>query len=343
MLLILSVLFACNPSADGASAGSRPPALVETDLVREGTLSDQWSFLGDVRAMQRAELAAASDGALTKVAVREGALVKRGDLLAEIDSGVAFAELKAARADVQQVTASLERAEQRLKRLRAVGSDVLAAEELDEAQSTVNTLRAQLAGAEAGEQLAVARLERLRIRAPFDGAITRRHADPGDWVGPGTQVLDMVSSDTLEVRVEAPLELTRMVQPGLTARLVGSGETSATVEGVVPALDPVSRTSVIRLTPDVATDWLAPGLPVRVVFPVTRTGGVVVPRDAVVTGPVDETVFKVSEGIATPIVVERIAASETEMLVSGDLTVGDTVVVKGNERLRPGQSVRTGQ
>lgn len=339
--MILTLFIAACGTTEPAEPGDRPPALVETAAVRSGTLADTWSYLGDVRALERAELAAGASGTLSRVGVREGDTVRREQILAEVDLRLAAAELGAARAEAERAAEQLAQAQRTLDRLTRVQSGVLAASELEAAQSTARSLEAAADGAAAAQQVAWARLERHRVRAPFDGIVARRHVDAGDWVDPGTAVIDLVSTGAVEVRVEAPLELARKIRPGEQAQLDGPEPVSATIVGVVPALDPVSRTSVVRLTPDAQRDWLVPGSAAPVAFHIQHEGGLVVPRDALVTGAVDERVFVVVENSARAVTVTTVAASADEVLVrADDLKEGDAVVVRGNERLRPDQPVR---
>ncbi|MEO0605960.1 MAG: efflux RND transporter periplasmic adaptor subunit, partial [Myxococcota bacterium] len=185
------------------------------------------------------------------------------------------------------------------------------------------------------------KLERHRVRAPFDGVVARRHVDPGDRVNPGTPVVDLVSTGSVEVRVDAPLQLARQVEPGQTVELGLVPPLSATVAGVVPALDPVSRTAVVRVVPTGEAPGLVAGSSVPVAFSIQHEGGLVVPRDAIVVGAVDQRVFKVVESTAQPVTVRPVASSAGQVLVEADdLAAADAVVVRGNERLRPGQPVR---
>ncbi len=315
---------------------------VEVAPAREGQLSDTWTVLGEVRALERAELASGASGAVQKVSAREGDAVQKGALLVEVDPDLALAELSAARAEESRVRAELELAKQTLGRVGRVREGVLAESEVEQTQTRVTALTAQLEGASAAARLAGARLGRHRVKAPFDGVVARRHVDPGDWVDPGVPVLDLVRADTVEVVVDAPLDLASRVQVGDTVRLASDRATGKVV-GVVPALDPTSRTAPIRVAPDAPIAGVVPGSPVQVGFDVAMSGGVVVPRDAVVPGPTESRVFKVVDGTAHPIGVRTLANTADEALVEvtgeGSLTAGDQLVVRGNERLRPEQAV----
>lgn len=337
--MLFLMLLACSTSdTPSGGPGARPPARVEVDAVRSGGLSDSWRVLGEVRALERAELAAGAAGSVDRVDVREGDAVRSGDLLLEVDPSLASAELAAARAEVRRLEAELEQARRTTRRVEEVGDVVLGADELERAKTGVVTLEAQLDGARAAERLAGARLERHRVRAPFDGIVAGRQVDRGDWVQVGTPVLEVVRTDGVEVRVDAPLELAAALSPGDAVGLADGR--SGRIAGVVPALDPVSRTAVVRVEPVGDAGLLVPGSPIDVVFDVQRADGLLVPRDALVQGPTATRVFVVEEGTARAIEVEPVATTaDTALLRTDALAVGDRVVVRGNERLRPDQAV----
>ncbi len=134
---------------------------------------------------------------------------------------------------------------------------------------------------------------------------------------------------------------------GDSATITSAGKRlEARISGVVGALDPLSRTARIRLSPAIDKTKLRPGAAVQVEFKVRHTGrGVVVSRDALIVGPVSTKLFKVSDGRAEVIEVEILATAEANALVIARgkgkrLEKGEKIVIRGNERLRPGQRVR---
>ena len=150
-------------------------------------------------------------------------------------------------------------------------------------------------------------------------------------------MLELVRIDGVEVVVDAPADLARAVAPGDAVSL--PGERTGRVAGVVPALDVATRTARLRVVPD-EPDTLLSGSTVDVTFAVQRSGGLVVPRDAVVEAADELRVFRVVEGTAHPVRVQLLARTTDELLVVGDgLAEGDVLVVRGNERLRPEQPV----
>lgn len=343
------LLAACGvPDSEAAAAGpggAPPPAKVEIATVRTGTLTDRWVFLGEVQAMARAQLAAGADGEVKLVTPRVGDRVEAGEELVKLDLSLARARLSAAKATRSEVIQELAQAERDRQRAEQLGRSILPEAEIERDVTRAQTLSTRTAALKAAEREAKAQLGRHRVLAPFSGVIAARYVDPGDWVGPGDPVLDLVDDTQLEILVAGSEPLVAKVRPGDVAVVRhGTERVDAEVKGVVRALDPATRTAKLRLVPVRAESWMLPGASVDVEFSVVRDeAGVIVPRDALVYGAIGVRVIRVDAGKAAPVPVDVLATVDDEALVRGEgLADGDEVVVKGNERLRPGQPLQIG-
>lgn len=328
------------PAKSDASEGP-PPARVQVAETKGGSISAEWSFLGDVRALKRAKLAAGAAGEVLEVRVRVGDRVKKGDLLVDIDPSLATARVRAARASKQAGAAELERAQRDSDRLIGAGPDIAAQAEIEQATSERKRAVAERGRLKAAEAEARAQLGRHRVRAPFDGVVANRLVDPGDWVDPGVMVVELVDDTEVEVLVSAPPDVAQYIATNDKALLRHrNASIPATVRGVVRALDDESRTVRVRLVPDETAVWLLPGAAVDVLLTIERSepGAVVIPRDALVYGIADIHVVKVADGRAEPVPIEIVARGREEILVKAEsLAAGDSVVTRGNERVFPGQ------
>lgn len=339
---LLLPAFGCEGEAPAESGSDGPPpARVWVDQVRSGSIQAQWSFLGDVTALQHARLAAGASGEVRRVSVRVGDRVKQGDLLVEIDPSLAAARVRAASASKQAGTAEYERAERDAERLSTAGPDIAAAAEIEQATSERKRAEAERRRAKAAEAEARAELGRHRVKAPFQGVVANRRVDPGDWVDPGVEVIELVDDRDVQVLASVPPDVSRFLSIEDKATLsYKDGTTTATIRGIVPALDMESRTVRLRLTPDEPKVWLLPGAAVDVILTVERSeeGALVIPRDALVYGIAKTQVVKSEDGKAAPVPVEVVARGRDEVLIRAEgLAAGDTVVTRGNERVFPGQ------
>lgn len=333
-LWLALLLVACG--SDASERGGPPPALVRVATVEAGSLAEPWHTVGDVKALDDATLAVGADGPVAAVHVREGDRVEAGALLLELDLSLGRAEWRAARAAVDEAVAELARLEGALERRRAVGERVLGREELQDAVQAVAAQRARVDVRRAEASRAAALLDRQRLRAPFAGVVTLRQADPGDWVRAGDTLISLVSTEAVEVRVQVPEAIAGRLSTGDTVDVAGR---SAEVVAVVPTLDPTTRTSLVRLRP---SGGVVAGQAVDVTVPVRwENRGVKVPRDALIADPEQARLVRVTDGKADVVPVEVLVTTRTEALVQADgLAEGDVVVVRGNERVRPGQEVR---
>ena len=329
-------------AAEG-SEGERAATPVEVATGRVGELAIEREYLGLVRSVARAELAAGADGEVLEVSVREGDRVEAGQLLLRIDPDLARAALRSARAAQRERSAEEAQASRDARRLEAAGARTVAAVEIERAAARADALAAAGQNVRAEVARARASLERHRVVAPFAGVIAAREVDPGDWVTAGTEVLVLVADDRTEVLVRVEPEILEDLEVGTEGTLLsGRREARARVTGVVRALDAATRSARVRLSPVAAAPWLLAGSAVRVRFELSHGGeGVVVPRDALVAGVAETRVVRVVDGRAEPLAVEVLerGAEEVRVLAEG-LGPDDRLVVRGNERLRPGQPVR---
>jgi len=170
-------------------------------------------------------------GTVREVNVDVGEAVRGGQPLVRLDDVDLVARIESARAQAELSERSLGR----VRNLHADGA--VSAQELDEVEASAAAARAGLRDAEAQLDYAV-------IRAPFDGFVAARLAEPGDLAAPGRTLLRIVGRDDVEVEADLPGELAGRVLAGTPVRVhvSGAGMTaSARVARVVPALQPGSR------------------------------------------------------------------------------------------------------
>lgn len=336
------VLMGCGAPKPPHSKGGRA-AKVEVASVKEGRLQVRWRFTGDVRARARSSLAVGAAGAVLRVEAEVGQSVKQGALLIEVDRRVAVAQVLLAKAEIKEAEESLAQARREAERLRGLKRGIVAELEREQAQSRVSALEAALGARQAELQAASANLELHRIRAPFAGVVAARTVDLGDWVQPGDPALELVSTDRVDIYVNASPTVAGQIELGDTAQLLPPrGEPLAlNVVGLVPALDPTSRTLTVRLQTVGQDAPLLPGQPVEVEFTgvVAREQAVVVPSDALLFDGNAYRVVREIDGKADFVPVQLLARSEGEALVRGEVTLKDRVVVRGNERVRPSQAL----
>lgn len=330
------------PSA-GAPGGGKgpPPARVRVEAVQQGTLTARRTFLGYARPLSTTTLAAGVSGTVSDVTRRVGDRVAAGDLLVRLETDLIEPRQAAARAAERQAAAELAQARRERDRAAKLPHPVITDAERERFESRVDALEAAVRARRAEAERLRAELKRHTVEAPFAGVVSARAVEPGMWVNPGQMLLGLVSVDALQIEVDVDPRLLTHIRPGGAATLIGAEETAATVKGVVPALDESTRTARVRLEPDGPVPWLVAGAPVDVRFEWQTAPGLLVSRDALVRGPSGVRVVKAVDGKAVPQPVQvGEAAGERAIVRAEGLKVGDRVINRGNERIRPGQPLQ---
>jgi RND family efflux transporter MFP subunit len=333
------------PSAD--AKGPPPPAPVTVQPITQTELVVERRYLGEVRAIADAALTVGESGRVSEITVREGDRVEAGQLLLELDDRLARAQLGQARATRKSIEVEKKYAKERVKIFeRLAEADAGSVGETEKQLTEAQALAARGQAAKASVHAEAERVQRHRIVAPFAGVVAQRHVDPGDWLDPGQPAIDLVTDDRVEVQVRVPPRLLDqrddIVDVQIADRLGGDEErkTPGALVAVVDALDRKTRTALVRVMPQQAPGWLRPGGTATVAFSLVRRGGFVVSRDALVYGIHNTRVVRVVEGKAEHTEVEILDEQGNQALVRGEgLAKGDRLVVRGNERLRPGQAV----
>jgi RND family efflux transporter MFP subunit len=317
-----------------------PPALVKVASVTVQSLAPSTLVPGTVASRNDARLAAEVQGRLVEVA-DVGLKVKAGDPLATIEDTMLrlrHDELEAEMARAQARLKYLEKEEQRFASLAE--SNLAATTQLELTRSDRDVARGDLGVAESRLAQVNDQLARTVLRAPFDGVVVERLMTRGERVTEGDNVVRLVDQSQLEIVARAPLDYYPFVREGLRLE-VRSGRTTthARVRTVVALGGETVHQFEIRL--DLEEGSLPVGQTLRVSVPMDEVREVMaVPRDALVLRPEGVTVFIIdSNDMAQQVSVATGVGSGEHIEVRGALSEGDRVVVRGNERLQPGQSV----
>jgi len=325
-----------------AQESGMPPALVEVGTATLQTLAPVTQVPGTVTSRHDARLAAEVEGRLVDVA-EVGTRVEAGDPVARIEDTrlqLRQEELIAERERARARVTFLEAEEKRFARLAA--SNLAAATQLEQTRADRDVARGEFRVAESRLAQNRDQLERTALRAPFPGIVVERLMMPGERAQDGDNVVRLVDQQRLEVIARAPLTYYRFVQPGMRLALLSRDQGGA-AEGVVRTVVAVGdeNTHQFELRLDVEAGLFPVGQTLRVAVPMDEVREVLaVPRDALVLRPEGVSVFVVDEtSHARQVSVTTGIGAGDQIEVNGAVSAGDAVVVRGNERLRPGQPV----
>jgi RND family efflux transporter MFP subunit len=340
--LLLTALIA-TPAAL-TSAAEAPAAPAATVAVAEATATKlaptRW-VPGSVVSRDDARIASVAAGRVVEIA-EVGSVVKRGERLAKLDDVPLRLRLEQARATAGRAKAQRDLAQSQMSRLAKLApGNAVAQTQLDEARAALESANQELARADAERRSIEHDLAETEIRAPFSGVVSERFVQRGEYLQVGAAVAHLVDTARLEARVQAPLALAPQVRAGqeIQVRLHGAVQ-PVTVRAVVPVGDERSRQFELRVA--LPEDFALVGTAVEVALPESNGAtALTVPRDALVLREAHTYVMRVKpDNTAERVEVRAGAARDALVEVTGELSPGDRVVIRGAERLSPGQSVR---
>ncbi|MGQ0383088.1 MAG: efflux RND transporter periplasmic adaptor subunit [Gammaproteobacteria bacterium] len=317
-----------------------PPAAVSVAPVTEGSLSATVSATGAVVSRNDARLAAEVPGRLDWVA-EPGARVAKGTAVARVDARALELQLREDDAQVARLTANAELFGTQLNRLTSLPEGIASKSQIDEAAARLSMARHELEQARAARDRVRHQVERAVIRAPFPGHVVERIRALGEFVGAGTEVVRLTDTGNIEVVARAPVADAGHLAVGQPVTVRGTArEAESRIRAIVPVGDDRSRMLEVRISLP-AAGWPI-GSAVRVDLPAAGNGkrSLVVPRDAVIVRADGSHVYRVGKDNLAERIAVRVGNGNSEKVeVSGALAKGDRVVVRGGERLRPGQAV----
>lgn len=342
------------------AAAQNNQMLVRVDRVKVEPLAQKVPVLGRLVARQAGMVAARINGPVEAFHVEIGDQVEIGQVIAEINSNYlaaqrnqTAAQLSKAQAARSTAKAELTLAEQELERMAGLKkSAAFSQARFDDAQQNVVIAEAKVKEAEASVLSARADLELkdinlsyAEIRAPYSGVISERMTETGAYLKTGDPVVRMVGDRALEIEADVPYQWLSGIREEVTVGIVlDDGTThSATVRAVVPEENPLTRTRAVRFIPEIGETGrrLATEQSVTVYIPASAPRNVLtVHKDAVIKRGPRSVVYVIKDDTAE---VRQITLGEptgSRYEVLDGLSEGEIVVVRGNERLRPGDKVR---
>jgi membrane fusion protein (multidrug efflux system) len=303
---------------------------VEVARVQALTLTDDVQAVGSLRSVQGVMLRPEVSGRIARLGFTDGARVRRGQLLLQLDDTLQQAQLKQAEAQANIARTNLQRSRELL------AQNFISASAVDQNAAALQVAEAQVA-------LAQAQVQRMRVLAPFDGTTGLKLVDVGDYVRDGADIVALEDLSALTVQFALPERYADRVRTGQPVELTVDALAGRSFKGRVQALDVQvdANGRALQVLARVANPGtvLKPGMFARprVVFAV-REGALVVPEEALVPVGARQFLFKVVDGPNGQKVSQRLEARiglrlQGQVEITEGLAAGDTVVTAGHGRL----------
>lgn len=314
---------------------AQPPAhavSVETAPVQVTRASLDVQAVGSLAANESVTVRPEIPGRIATIHFREGQRVRAGERLLSLEADEYRARLAQSVAEADLARLNFQRAED-LYRQKA-GS-----------RQDFDSATAKLKAAEATRELDQVRLAKTEIAAPFTGVLGLRRVSPGDYVEAGDALVTLVNDDPVKLDLRLPERYANSVRPGhrvaLRVDALPQREFTGEVYAVDPALDPATRTLVVRAKVPNGEGLLRPGMFVRASTVLEqRDQALWIPEEAVVPRGARQFVFRVVDGKASEVEVSTGLRDRARVEVLSGLGSADTVVTAGQMKLRDGTPVQ---
>jgi membrane fusion protein, multidrug efflux system len=356
-VLGLAALWLAGCNARGDAPKQAPPP-VEVSVLRAQaravTLTEE--YVGQAEAVETVEIRSRVQGLLLRQAFRDGAAVRQGQLLFQIDPQPFEAALEQAKANLAQAEASAANSAQNLARVsRLIADNAVSQQDLDSAVARDRADRASVEAARAAVHEAALNLGYTQITAPRDGTVSKALVKPGALVTVAQTLLTtLYSSDPIHVNFvlgeQRMLELTRRArdktahEDDFRLRLVDGSDYPhpGRLDFVDAAVDPKNDTLQVRIVVSNPDGLLRPGQYVRVLVPsASRPDAILIPQKAVQELQGLKTVFVIGDD--NKVSVRQITATQrlaNNWVLDDGLKAGEVVVVDGLQKVSPGATVK---
>jgi len=321
-------------------AGQMPPAQVEVATAEVRLLAPEMDVSGTVISVNDSRIASEIEGPLIWIA-KVGTALNKGDVIARIDARLLKINHRRAEANVARLKADLIFRDQEVLRFEALAEkDNTSISRLQEVIARREMLRQDVIEAEANLEKTAGDLERTEIRAPFPGHMVERLANNGEYLNAGSDVARLVDTQDVEIAMAAPIAIADYLEEGATVTAYDSRKSrNLPIRTIVPVGDGISRMMEIRLSLQPG-EWVI-GAPVKTKLPKgVAIRSVAVPRDALILKGARAYIFKIGADMKAERIRADLRGTVGLWVAAGDkIKAGDKVVVRGGERLEPGQTV----
>jgi membrane fusion protein (multidrug efflux system) len=331
----LLLLVSCGGEGPAGGGAGAPPAAavqVSTAQVELRPFTDTTLSVGNLRATESVEISASVTEKIVSLEFEDGQTVKKGDVIARLESDEETALMDIARAELAEEQREIERIEG-LVRTNAV------------AEVTLEERRTQAVRAEGAISRIEAMVKDRLITAPFDGVLGLRRISAGALVAPGTIITTLDKIDTMKLDFTVPEVFLGTLTTGttLTARTMAypDNDFTGSIETIDTRVDPVTRSVPVRAILQNPDKKLKPGMLMTVELQRNERSSPTIPERALVPLGERQAVYLVTpEGTAKRVEVILGTRIPGYVEIASGLSTGDTIVVDGVLSLRDGAAVK---
>ncbi|TAK57297.1 MAG: efflux RND transporter periplasmic adaptor subunit [Bacteroidetes bacterium] len=320
-----------NGKANGNPGTRREQKIPVTILVlKPETFSQRVSTVGTILSNEEVEIRSEISGKIESVQFTEGAKVKKGDILVNINDDELQARLLSAQSKLKLADLQQERQQQ------LVEKNLISQQEYDATVNELNVIKADL-------QLVQAQLNKTEIRAPFDGTIGLRYVSEGSYLSPTAIITTLQDYRTVKIDFTFPEKYAGEIREGDNIIFTAQSSTkkyAGKVYAIAPKIDPATRTLRIRAVSKNEDGLLVPGGFASVEVQLKEKETLTVPAFAVIPELKRHKVFLCINNKAVEKIIEVGDRTDERLEVRSGLQPGDSLITSAILQLRAGMSVQ---
>lgn len=319
----------------GGGGGGPPPGMkmnVRAEAAKVEPVAERVALVASIAANEMVEIFSEIDGRVDVIGFTEGATVRKGQILVELDTAKLDASVREAEARFRLSEADRSRVQSLLD------NKTVSQQEYDQAIASYDADKASL------ERIRQERKD-ARLLAPFDGIVGARHVSPGQVISKSTRITTLVDPAPAKIEFTAPERFVGQLATGQSVELTLAAYPGETFRGTVyfidPKVDPDTRTVLVKAEAPNDDFRLRPGMFGNLNLVLTvREAAVTVPESAVLRDGNATFLYTIdADGAAQMVPVTLGTRLEGRVEITSGLTGGEMVIFEGTQKIGPGAPV----
>ncbi|HJT61682.1 MAG TPA: efflux RND transporter periplasmic adaptor subunit [Burkholderiales bacterium] len=331
--------------AEARKGATSRAVLISTTVAQMRALEIYEEVVGSLENVMDPKISAEVAGRMTRVLGFTGKKVKRGELLAEIDSQDFEIQSRGDAAETKRLQALLANQERIVERQqKLVEQGFISQGALDEALAQRTVLREQVSAARARAESTGRSLGKTKVTAPIDGEIESQVVAPGDYVKVGDPLFTLVGMHRMRAHLLFPESAANRIRPGLKVRLESPSAPGRAVETAIDEIKPTVNAgnraldAIVRFDSDDGAFRGGGSVNARVVIEVKKDA-LMVPEQSVVLRPAGKVLYVVANGRVTQRLVETGLKQDGLQEIVKGLSPGEIIATDGAGFLSDGAAV----
>ena len=341
ILLFSTDLYICQVQANAEKL-----PLVQVEKVKKEYIRDSFLIVGRVAPLESDTVSIKTFGPVEEVYAKVGDKVKKGDKLLKIETDELLEDKVDKEGELSASLARLELEEKKLERLKALmNSPSFKMAEYEDQLSIVKEAEGNLIKNTSQYSKAKIAYDDAIFIAPYSGIISKRLVTKGNYVNIGQPIFEIINKDKYELEANVPLDKVIYLDKKKNIEIIlpNNEILKSSIKSIIPKENPDTRTVLVRLQPlfDIKKTNLIinQNLNLRMYLK-SKNKVKTISKDAILIKNSKNIVYSVENNIAKlkPVITGKAYKNSIEII--NGLEVGDVVIIRGNERLRPDQKVQ---